>query len=251
MRQGPARAEPYSHRRIDRNAPSIIAIEPERATRAAACCNTGRSRTCRRSRSWTSPARSHRWGSNSRMGHRTLASERRSVSCFLRCSSVNHRRGAGARSGQCTGCQAGRWGKVALLRPCHARSSRERGRYVPQCRSSAARATRQTGSAQLFVPIRGRGGFEKASTKLPSRSARPRISLGASCRPRGAIWRSPGVGHPGQHATRPRRRAGSAGRLAWARRWKARAASYSSGSVREPTRSGTTRQRSRSRLSSR
>lgn len=109
----PAWAEPYSHRRIDRNAPTIIALEPERATGAAACCNTGRSRTCRRSRSWTSPARSHTWGSNSRMGHRTLASELRSVSCILRCSSVrNHRRGPAP--GGCTGCQAGPVGKV----PC-------------------------------------------------------------------------------------------------------------------------------------
>jgi hypothetical protein len=89
----------------------------------------------------------------------------------------------------------GAGGEGALLRPCHARSSRERGRYAPHCSASAVRATRQTGSAQLFVPIRGRGGFEKASTKLPLRLARPRISLGASCRPRGAISRSPGVGH--------------------------------------------------------
>jgi hypothetical protein len=143
MRQGAQHGpKPYSHRRIDRNAPTIIALEPERATGAAACCNTGRSRTCRRSRSWTSPARSHTWGSNNRMGHRTLASELRSVACILRCSSVrNHRRGP--RSGRMHGISGGAGGESALLRPCQARSSREHGRYVPQCSSSAIRATRQ------------------------------------------------------------------------------------------------------------
>ena len=75
----------YLQHQIDANALSIIALRPERATRAAACCNTGRSSTCRRSRSWTSPARSHRSGSNNRMGRRQLLSEPRSVSCILRC----------------------------------------------------------------------------------------------------------------------------------------------------------------------
>jgi hypothetical protein len=63
---------------------------------------------------------------------------------------------AGAAPGGAGSQAAG--GEGALLRPCHARSSRERGRYVPQCSFSAVRATRQarheTGSIREAAKLR-------------------------------------------------------------------------------------------------
>jgi hypothetical protein len=172
MRQGPAWAEPYSHRRIDRNAPTIIALEPERATDAAACCNTGRSRTCRRSRSWTSPARSHTWGSNSRMGHRTHPP-----------MLIGPQLSAGARSGRMHGMSGGAGGESALLRPCQARSSRERGRYVPQCSSSAIRATRQPRHETVSIRDNGQAtAVAPRSARRPSRARRPAAQAEAQTR---------------------------------------------------------------------
>lgn len=76
----------------------------------------------------------------------------------------------------------GRW-ESALLRPCQARSSRERGRYVPQCSSSAIRATRQPRHETVSIRDNGQAtAVAPRSARRPSRARRPAAQAEAQTR---------------------------------------------------------------------